>query len=325
MSETWTVKKILDWTHLYFKDKNVSEPRLGAELMLAEVLNCKRIELYVQFERILTADERSTYREMVKRRSTHEPVQYILGETEFMGLPFRVDKSVLIPRPETELLVDCVIEHNKDKRLSAPAILDIGTGSGCIAVSLAHMLTEASVTALDKSSDAIQTARKNAEANVVTVDFVHADAFHWAAKSQQQFDIIVSNPPYVAEREWDDVMPDVRQFEPKEALLAGQDGLDFYRAFAPLAGKLLKQQGAVFLETGYDQAAGVADMMTNAGFRTSIRQDLNGIDRVVIATRGYAVKEQLEPVLEMIVEKPIDLDLLENEQEIANETDENRE
>ena len=180
MSETWTVKKILDWTHLYFKDKNVSEPRLGAELMLAEVLQCKRIELYVQFERILTAEERAAYREMVKRRSTNEPVQYILGETEFMGLAFAVDQSVLIPRPETEILVDSVIEHQKEQQLTAANILDIGTGSGCIAVALAQLLPEATLVALDKSAAAIQTAGKNAANHNVSVKFVQEDFFRWA-------------------------------------------------------------------------------------------------------------------------------------------------
>ena len=311
MSETWTVKKILDWTHLYFKDKNVSEPRLGAELLLADVLDCKRIELYVQFERILSNEERAAYREIVKRRSQHEPVQYILGETEFMGLPFQVNPAVLIPRPETEILVDSVLDFQKEEKMTAPQILDVGTGSGCIAISLAHLLPDAALTALEKSGAALEMAGKNASLNKVDVRLVEGDVFEWAASASEQFDILVSNPPYIAAKEWDTVMPDVREFEPREALLAGDDGLAFYRRLIPIAGRLLKEKAVVFLETGYDQARVVAEMFRDAGYLTRIRADLNGIERVLIATRGIAAPEQQELVVEAIIEKPIDLDEVE--------------
>lgn len=152
MSETWTLQRVLNWTIGYFNEKQIPEPRLSAELLLAHVLSCKRIELYVQFERLLSPEERAGYRALIQRRAAREPVQYILGETEFMGLPFKVTPAALIPRPETERLVDRVYEHLRQNSHPAPQILDIGTGSGCIAISLAKMLPEARVWALDQSA-----------------------------------------------------------------------------------------------------------------------------------------------------------------------------
>ncbi len=283
MPETWTVKKILDWTHNYFAEKDIPEPRLSAELLLAGVLKCRRLELYLQFERILTPEERSLYREYVSRRARREPVQYILGETEFYGLPFRVSPAVLIPRPDTELLVDAAIEYLQSRALAAPKILDIGTGSGCIAVALARRFPAAEIWGVDISAAAIELAAANAARNAVEIRLLTGDYFEMTAQLPPAFDVIVSNPPYIAEKEWAAIQPEVRQFEPREALLAGADGLDFYRRLvaalpAPSAGN-----GAVFLEVGYAQAEAVAKMLEQRGFLTEVRKDLQRIDRVVTA------------------------------------------
>ncbi len=284
MAETWTIKKILNWTTDYFTSKNISEPRLSAELLLADVLNCKRIELYVQFERILSADERTAYRVFVQRRAQREPVQYILGETEFMGFPFKVSPAVLIPRPDTELLVDCVINYLKTNDLNTSKILDIGTGSGCIAISLAKYFSEAEVYAIEKSPDAIAIARENAAQNDVTIHFIEDDFFTYVANSSGKFDfdILVSNPPYISEADWPGLQAEVQNFEPKVALFGGKDGMDFYNRLIPVAKNVLASNGTVFLETGYDQAEKVAALLTNEKFTSEIHKDYQQIERVVI-------------------------------------------
>lgn len=283
MSETWTLQRVLNWTIGYFNEKHIPEPRLGAELLLAHVLDCKRIELYVQFERLLSPEERAAYRALIQRRAAREPVQYILGETEFMGLPFKVTPAALIPRPETERLVDRVYEHLRQKSHPAPSILDIGTGSGCIAVSLAKMLPEAQVWALDQSAAALDLARENARRNGVTVTFRESDIFDPALSFPEKFSLLVTNPPYIAQAAWEGLEPEVRQFEPREALFGGEDGLDFYRRIVPRVQQLLLPGGRIFLETGYDQAQTVAQLFAAVHFKTEIHQDYNQIERIVIA------------------------------------------
>lgn len=283
MSETWTLQRVLNWTIGYFNEKHIPEPRLGAELLLAHVLGCKRIELYVQFERLLSAEERAAYRALIQRRAAREPVQYILGETEFMGLPFKVTPAALIPRPETERLVDRVYEHLRQNSHPTPSILDIGTGSGCIAVSLAKMLPEAQVWALDQSAAALELARENARRNEVSVTFRESDIFDPALSFPEKFSLLVTNPPYIARADWESLEPEVRRFEPREALFGGEDGLDFYRRIVPRARELLTPGGGIFLETGYDQAQTVAQLFAAAHFKTEIHHDYNQIERIVIA------------------------------------------
>jgi release factor glutamine methyltransferase len=281
MNEVWTVKKILDWTVDYFTQKQVAEPRLSAEWLLAEVLNCRRIDLYLQFERILTAQERDLYREYVKRRANREPVQYILGETEFYGLPFKVTPSVLIPRPDTEILVDKVVEYLQTIPSSGSLnLLDIGTGSGCIAIALAKHFPTLNIIAIDKSSDAIHIATQNAQLNGVAIKLQTTDFFE-LQPAGQKFDIIVSNPPYIAEADWPTLQVEVKQFEPSLALLAGKDGLDFYRKMIPQLNSIITPAGAVFLEVGYKQSAAVAAILEQQNFNTTIYQDYAKVNRVV--------------------------------------------
>ena len=282
MTETWTVQKILNWTIEYFTSKNIPESRLSAELLLASVLNCKRIELYVQFERILSLQERNAYKEYIQRRINREPVQYILGETEFMGLPIKVASGVLIPRADTEVLVDSIIEYLKEVNLSNPQILDIGTGSGCIAIALSSYFPEAEVFAIEKSPEALEIAEKNAQLNEVKIEFIEGDFFEKVPILSNRFNIIVSNPPYISEADWNKLQPEVEKFEPRQALFGGKEGLDFYRSLIPIVRNLLLPKGVVFLETGYDQARIVSDMLQQEKFDVEIRNDYNGIERVVI-------------------------------------------
>ncbi len=171
MQTLWTVQQVLNWTVDYFSRHQIAEPRLSAELLLAHTLQCRRIDLYVQFERILTPRERHTFREYVHRRVRREPVQYILGETEFYGLPLQIRPGVFIPRPETELLVDSVIEEIDRRKIQNPDILDVGTGSGCIAIALAKHLSEAHIQAIDNNPRAIELARENGRRHGVTLRF----------------------------------------------------------------------------------------------------------------------------------------------------------
>lgn len=285
MTDIWTVQKVLNWTVGYFTSKNIPESRLSAELLLAHVLHCKRIELYLQFERILSKAELAGYRSFIQRRAQREPVQYILGETEFMGLPFQVSPAALIPRPDTELLVGCAIEFLKEAGLLQARILDIGTGSGCIAVSLAKNFPGAALWAVEKSSEALALARENARLNDTHIEFVESDFFEYYANFDDKFNIIVTNPPYISDPDWSGVQPEVRQFEPAAALRGGEDGMDFYRRLVPLIDNLLETNGAVLLETGYNQAREVARMLENIRLTAEIRKDYHHVERVVIGRK----------------------------------------
>lgn len=285
MTDVWTVRQILDWTVNFFTSKEIPEARLSAEWLLADVLKCRRIELYIQFDRILSGAERTAYRAFVQRRAGREPVQYILGETEFYGLSFVVSRDVLIPRQDTETLVDAAIEHIRQRQLQTPVILDIGTGSGCIAIALAKQFPDADVWAIDKSDAALAVAKENAKLNDVSIRFVSGDIFSDTIRFPQKFDAIVSNPPYISEAEWQTVQPEVRAFEPRGALFGGNDGLDFYRKLIPKFPQLLAEHGAIFFETGYEQAKAVADMLKKNNFLTETRKDYQKIERVVIGKR----------------------------------------
>lgn len=286
MPDLWTVEKILSWTINHFTSHKIPEPRLSAELLLAKVLNMKRIDLYLQFERILSSKERDRYRNYVKRRVNREPVQYILGETEFYGLPFNVGPEVIVPRPETELLVDAVLESVKALKKSPAKILDIGTGSGCIAVSLAKLLPDCSIWAIDISEAALKIARSNADLNEVDVQFIEGDILRNTSSVLTKFDILVSNPPYVPLRDIDQLEPEVRNFEPKTALFAGEDGLEFYRKFMGVIPDLVNRNGKIFLEIGYDQAGPLKQLFTNGDFIVEIRKDYNQIDRILKLERN---------------------------------------
>lgn len=276
--ETWTVRKVLGWTSQHFEKSNVDAPRLTAELLLAHSLKLDRIKLYTDLDRPLTKDELAGYRGLIQRRIAGEPTQYLTGLKDFYGRKFQVDARVLIPRPETELLVEAIV------RLKPARVLDLCTGSGCIAVTIALELPEASVWATDISGGACAVAKANAEAlgagSRVTV--LEGDLFK-AVPEGPKFDVIVSNPPYVKAGELATLQREVQR-EPKLALDGGADGLDFVRRIADGAKAYMKAGGSLALEIGDGQGDAVKDILTRAGYHeVRIEKDLARLDRLAFA------------------------------------------
>jgi len=258
--------------------------RLDAETLLFSALEKNRAWLLSHRDEQIPPAAADRFAAWVGRRSHGEPLQYITGETEFYGLPLRVTRDVLIPRPETEHLVEKVLELTA--RSSAPRIVDVGTGSGAIAIALAHALPRIAVTATDISDAALEIARANAEKNEVAerMRFLQGDLLTPVAG--EQFDLIVSNPPYVPERDRDSLAVEVRQYEPALALFAGDDGLAVYRRLIPNAFAALVPQGSIVLEIGYGQETSLLTLLSAAGFETiQFTADLQGIPRVAVAMR----------------------------------------
>lgn len=257
----WNVKKLLAWTTEYLTSKGFDAAKRESELLLGYVLGCKRVELFVRFEELPTDAERAKFKELINRRIAGWPVAYLLGTRDFYMLTFDVEPAVLIPRPDTEVLV--LEALTRLKPLTAPDVLDIGTGSGCIAVSLAHQNKDARVTATDVSPDALNVAKRNAAKHGVAdrMTFLQGDLFA-PLPAGSTFDLIASNPPYIAPGEFAALAPDVREHEPRIALDGGPDGLAFYRRIANGVVPFLKPGGALLLEVGYTQADAVRSLLT---------------------------------------------------------------
>jgi release factor glutamine methyltransferase len=253
-AQIWTTLKVLDWTKEFLVSRGVENARLEAEWLLCAATGLNRVGLYLNFEKPLNDEELAAYRVMVARRGRREPIQHILGTQEFCGLEFEVTPEVLIPRHDTETLVNEALARMP----GAQSVLDIGTGSGCIALALACKLPGASVTAVDISEAALAVARRNAERNGVLIEFLQGSLFEPVAG--RTFDLIVSNPPYIPSRDIETLQPEVRDFDPRGALDGGADGLDVYRALIPDAATLLNSGGWLLLEVGMGQAADVAQM-----------------------------------------------------------------
>lgn len=277
MAETWTVLRLLKWTAEYFAGKGIEHGRLDAELLLADTLKLNRVGLYLNYDRPLSAEELTAFRKQVERRARREPLAYILGRCEFWSLPFVVTPAVLIPRPDTEVLVEEAL-----KRLPLQGrVLDVGLGSGAIAVAIAHERSDARVEGLDVSPEALAVAQENAATNGVAerVAFRQGDLFTLAGGP---YELIVSNPPYIAVGEMPTLMPEVRDFEPSLALVAGADGLDCYRALVPAAWSQLSPGGWLLVEVGANQAKVVSELFTASGYCECFTgRDLAGIERVV--------------------------------------------
>ena len=290
----WTIMKILNWTKQYFEAKGVENPRLDAEVLLCAVLKCQRITLYVDFERPLSEEELATYREYVRRRGNFEPLAYILGERAFMRNTFKVNKATLVPRPETELLVESLLRIAPLlKREGDVKILDIGTGSGAIIVSLLDYLPNAKGVGVDISVDALIVAKENSEKIGVTgrIGFVRSDVFS-KLPLEKKFDIIVSNPPYIPAGDIAGLDKDVQQ-EPRGALDGGADGLDFYRRITAEAMDHMAEEGVLAFEIGIGQAAAVQQLCLDAGFvKTAVRKDYAGIERMVFAVKAVTTSEE---------------------------------
>jgi release factor glutamine methyltransferase len=283
----WDVVSLLKTSAEHFKQKSISEPRLNAEHLLAFVLGMKRLELYLAFDRPVSNKELTAYRELAKRRLTGEPLQYILGEQNFYGLDFKVDRRVLIPRSETELLVENLI----DKLPKSPQrILDIGTGSGCIAITLVKMVSECEVTAVDVSDDALAVAKANATLHGAheKINFVSADALdkNFASSLGAPFNAIVSNPPYIPAAEKDSLQPEVRDHEPPLALFT-QTGFEFYEKIAADAQTLLTSGGVLAFELHADGSEKVKAILEQNGFtQIELKNDYAGLPRMAFAIKA---------------------------------------
>jgi release factor glutamine methyltransferase len=261
--------------------------RLDAEVLLMHLLGCSLTALLTHPERLLSPDESARYDALLRRRLAAEPIQYITGEQEFFGLTMKVTPDVLIPRPETEHLVEAVL--HRVSRAQTIRILDVGTGSGAIAVALAHALPKAGVTGVDLSLAALEVARGNAIRHGVSerVQLLQSDLL--AEVRGELFDAVVSNPPYIAESE--DLEPQVRDYEPHRALFAGPSGLEIYRRLIPEAHLALKPGGYLLLEIGYQQRAALSELL-NHWENVSFIDDLQGIPRVAIANRPNTISLQ---------------------------------
>ena len=286
----WRIIDLIQWTTQFFEKKRIPDARLNAERLLSRALGLTRVQLYLQFENILSQTELDNFRESVKRRLNNEPLQYILGETEFMSLPFKLSPSVLIPRPDTEILVEQVLAYTlKDTETT---ILDIGTGSGNIAISLAYYRPKSQIVAVDISQEALDIAKENAGLNRVggRIQFIRDDIFDSAfiLKIGGNFDIIVSNPPYISETEFQSLPEEVRNYEPEIALRDGADGLTFHRRIAQVAYEMLNAGGKIFLEVGMGQWKAVKEILQQNGFQNvSVAKDLAGIDRVLVGEKKF--------------------------------------
>lgn len=283
-TKMWRLIDVLKQAATFLESKGIENPRLNAERLMSYLLGIGRIDLYLRFEQLLNTKERDAYKMLLLRRAKHEPLQYILGETEFMSLTFKLTPAVLIPRPETEILVERIISSVNDRK--GYRILDIGVGSGNIAVSLAKMLSDTSVVAVDTSREVLILARGNAEINNVKdqVEFILADVrkedFNQIVEGP--FDVIVSNPPYVSPDEFSRLSQEIREYEPNKALCDGQDGLSFYPIIARKGTALLKSGGSLFFEIGDGQSQMVQSVLKEAGYgNIRVFPDLSGVERVV--------------------------------------------
>lgn len=277
-----TVLESIKLSTEYLQNKGIESPRINAELLLANILNCKRLDLYLKFDQPLRKDEIRIYREFIKRRGKFEPLQYIIGSVEFYGLEFKVNKSVLIPRPETEILVETIINSfNSEENID---ILDIGTGSGNIAVALAKNLLNSKVDAIDNSLEALEIAKENARLNSVEdrIDFINNNIMNGNNLSAKKYDVVVSNPPYVSVVEFPELQPELKVYEPRIALTDEGDGFSFFRIIASIAKNILKDKAKLFFEVGKDQYKQVEQILQDNNFKNiTIKKDYLDIERVI--------------------------------------------
>jgi release factor glutamine methyltransferase len=308
--KSWTILEILRWTTDYFRTHGVSEPRASVEVLLAHALGLSRLALYLRYDQPLTAEELARFRALVLRRRQGEPVAYLTGHREFWSRDFKVTPAVLIPRPETEVLVSATLEAAKEMAANqgqgAPALstprppstesspktarygLEVGVGSGAVIITLARELPRFSWFGLDLSADALALARENARSleSADNLAFFRGNLLA-ALKPQARFALLVANLPYIPHKEWEQLPRDIRDFEPRAALLGGAEGLDLIRPLAAQAGAYLQAGGWLLLEVGAGQAPRVLALLATTGDydRCEAVEDYQGIQRVVRARR----------------------------------------
>jgi len=277
-----TVLEVIKLSTEYLQKKGVESPRANAEILLAEILKCKRLELYLAFDKPLAENEVQVYREAIRKRGLRIPLQYIVGNVEFYGLKLIVNENVLIPRPETELLVEKII-NDLDKSTNLK-ILDIGVGSGNISLSISKNLPNSKVVAIDISKTALDVANQNAEVNSLQdrIEFRLFDFMNDNLNSLGKFDLIVSNPPYVSENDYESLEPELKNHEPKIALTDNSNGISFYKHIVEASEQLLKKPGKIYFELGIDQSAQVQEYFKQNNFTNiKITKDYSGIERII--------------------------------------------
>lgn len=280
--DLWTILDLLQWGTNFFTEKNIENPRLNIELLICSVLSIERIELYLQFDRPLKKDELSDLKEKVLKRASGYPLQYIIGYTNFLGCNIKVSEAGLIPRPETEILANLVLSSLE--RSKHYQILDIGTGSACLAIALAKGLPNSELTAIDISKEAISLAKENSILNKVeNIKFFQYDIFK-TNSIKKQFDLIVSNPPYISSKEYHRLDSTVKEYEPKIALTDDEDGLKFYKLYSKIFPKLLKEDGRFFLEIGFGQNEEMFKIFPAKKYSLEFAKDFNNIERVLIGS-----------------------------------------
>jgi release factor glutamine methyltransferase len=285
-TRVWTIRELMKSAIEHLQGKGFEDARLTVELLLAHALELQRIQLYVNFDKPLSQDELKQFRTLYERRLAREPVQYIIGSANFMGLHFSVDPRVLIPRPETETLIEQVMLACQRYPEGEPIhILDVGTGSGNIAVSIVKFVKQAHVTAIDVSLEALAVAKQNARLHSIEsrIHFSCSDIFDQTdTVFQAQYDLLVSNPPYVPKDEWDQLQREVKDFEPSTALTDGNDGMKFYTHIVKIVPGVIKPGGGIILEVGFGQAEIVAQELRKSGLtEILITRDLQDVPRVV--------------------------------------------
>lgn len=289
-AQEWTIGRLLTWTTDYLKQHGAANPRLDAEVLLADVRNCQRIELYTAFDVVADEATRAAFREHVRRRAAGEPVAYLVGRREFFSLSFRVTRDVLIPRPETEHLVVECLDLLKQPPLheQVARVADVGTGSGAIAVCIAKHVLACRVLAIDISEAALDVARDNAHRHEVAerIEFLHSDLLA-DAPADVLFDVIASNPPYVSLPEWEQLPAEIKAFEPRAALVGGASGSETIARLIPQAAERLRPGGWLLIEISPMTEAAVCDRFGEDGRFSSpqIVKDLAGLARIVKAQR----------------------------------------
>jgi len=288
--QTWTIQKLLNWVTEHFTKKGIDSPRLSAELLLSHVLAMKRIELYTQFDKAVDKQQLDRLHELVERAGRNEPVAYLTGKTEFYSLELNVTADCMIPRPETELLVERAIEFLRT-RPGKQFVCDLCTGCGCIAVAIAKNFTDADIIATDISDAALNIASQNVEKHQLgeRIRLLCGDLFDPIVPQLDvgKFDLIVCNPPYVSAPEFEKLDKNIKDYEPKLALFAGADGLKIYRRIIEKADKFLKSDAALMLEIGFAQGQAIKELLEQAGSFAEIKieKDLHDNDRIATAIR----------------------------------------